>query len=184
MKTPEIERKALIAEINKFIEEAMKMHLVECWTETYKTDPFSYVIDGENNIIWLKAQARQLWEFWQAAKAKNLEGYVVVPLENVRYFSNDGENYEVHQTIEDAKSKAECAIEYYSERLADQLLDPRSDGNFQQISYGVVLAESSYSIDHIVTQKDKDNGDYSYEVGTEIMSLFLVEAAWKGNEDE
>ncbi|WP_277561073.1 hypothetical protein [Acinetobacter beijerinckii] len=82
MKTPEIERKALIAEIDKFIEEAIKMHLVKCWTETYKTDPFSYVIDGENKIIWLKAQARQLWEFWNAAKAheaEKLEGCVVVP---------------------------------------------------------------------------------------------------------
>lgn len=124
------------------------------------------------------------WSMWKRAvnhMQEKLEGCVVVQLENVRYFSNDGENYEIHETIEDAKREAECAIEYYSERLADQQLDPRSDGNFQQISYGVVLAESSYSIDHIVTQQDKDNGDYSYEVSTEIMSLFLAEAARGGN---
>lgn len=114
---------------------------------------------------------------------EKLEGCVVVPLENARYFSNDGENYEIHETLEQAKHEAECAIEHYSERLADQLMDPTSDGNFQQIGYGVILAESSYSINHVVTQDDIDNGDYSYEVGTQIMTLSLVEAARGGNHE-
>ena len=104
------------------------------------------------------------------------EGFVLVPTKSVKYFSNDGENYEIHNTLAEAKREAECAIEHFSERLADQLSDPRSDGNFQDVGYGVVLAQSAYSIDHIVTQDDIDNGDYSYEVGTEIMSLFLAEA--------
>lgn len=123
--------------------------------------------------------------FEQAAKvheAEKLKGCVVVPLENVRFFSNDGENYEIHDNLVQAKDEAVRAIEYYSDRLADQQLDPRSDGNFQQISYGIVLAGSSYSVDHIVTQQDIDDGEYSYDVGTEIMSLFLVEAARGGNE--
>lgn len=115
------------------------------------------------------------------AEAK-LEGCVVVPLENARYFSNDGENYEIHETLEQAKHEAECAIEHYSERLADQEMDPTSDGNFHQIGYGVILAESTYSIDHVVTQEDIDNGDYSYEVGTQIMTLSLEEA--RGGNDE
>ncbi|WHR58407.1 hypothetical protein [Acinetobacter haemolyticus] len=119
------------------------------------------------------------WSMWLKAKAheaKKLEGCVVVPLENARYFSNDGENYEIHETLEQAKHEAECAIEHYSERLADQQMDPTSDGNFHQIGYGVILAESTYSIDHVVTQEDINNGDYSYEVGTQIMTLSLVEA--------
>ncbi|RFC82066.1 hypothetical protein, partial [Acinetobacter sichuanensis] len=32
-----------------------------------------------------------------------------------------------------------------------------------------------YSVDHVVTQEDVDNGTYSYDVGTEIMSFFLNE---------
>ena len=114
---------------------------------------------------------------WQAAQAQAVpEGFVLVPTKNIKYFSNDGENYEIHDTLAEAKHEAECAIEHFSERLADQLSDPRSDGNFNDVGYGIVLAQSAYSIDHIVTQDDIDNGDYSYEVGTEIMSLFLVEA--------
>lgn len=108
--------------------------------------------------------------------------FVLVPTKNIKYFSNDGENYEIHDTLAEAKREAECAIEHFSERLADQLSDPRSDGNFQDVGYGVVLAQSAYSIDHIVTQDDIDNGDYSYEVGTEIMSLFLAEAQEQSHE--
>ncbi|SFS98481.1 hypothetical protein SAMN05444586_101547 [Acinetobacter bohemicus] len=114
---------------------------------------------------------------WQAAQAQTVsEGFVLVPTKNVKFFSHDGENYEVHDTLSGAKHEAKCAIQHYEDMLADQTTDPRSDGNFSQVGYGIVLAESGYSIDHVVTQKDVDKGDYSYEVGTEIMSLFLVEA--------
>ena len=116
-----------------------------------------------------------MWETWQVRAQAVPEGFVLVPTKNIKYFSNDGENYEIHNTLAEAKHEAECAIEHFSERLADQLSDPRSDGNFNDVGYGIVLAQSAYSIDHIVTQDDIDNGDYSYEVGTEIMSLFLVE---------
>ncbi|MFE8306164.1 hypothetical protein V4C87_19635, partial [Acinetobacter baumannii] len=71
--------------------------------------------------------------------------------------------------------EAESAIEWFSEQLADQQLNPECDGNFHQVGYGIILGESGYSIDHVVTQEDVDKGDYSYEVGTQIMSLFLVE---------
>ena len=113
----------------------------------------------------------------QIGKAQAVpEGFVLVLVKNVKYFSNDGENYEIHDTLAEAKHEAECAIEHFSERLADQLCDPREDGNFQNVGYGVVLGTSSYSIDHVVTQEDVENGEYGCEVGTEIMSLFLVEA--------
>jgi len=117
------------------------------------------------------------WNAWQAVKAQAVpEGFVLVPTKSVKYFSNDGENYEIHNTLAEAKHEAECAIEHFSDRLADQECDPRCDGNFHDVGYGVVLAQSAYSLDHVVIQEDIDNGDYSYEVGTEIMSLFLVEA--------
>ncbi len=120
---------------------------------------------------------------WQAAKAQAVpEGFVLLPIKDAKFFSHDGDNYEVHDTLVEAKYEAECAIEHYRERLADQLSDPRSDGNFQDVGYGVVLAKSGYSIDHVVTQADIDKGDYSYEVGTEILSLFLVEAQEQSHE--
>lgn len=145
-----------------------------------------YVSDDESPIaIETYHSLNSGWAMWLKAKAheaKKLEDCVVVPLENALYFSMDGENYEIHDNLVQAKDEAVRAIEYYSDRLADQQLDPRSDGNFQQISYGIVLAGSSYSVDHIVTQQDIDDGEHSYDVGTEIMSLFLVEAARGGNE--
>lgn len=120
---------------------------------------------------------------WQAAQAQTVpEGFILVPIKNVKFFSRDGENYEVHDTLSGAKHEAKCAIQHYEDMLADQTTDPRSDGNFSQVGYGIVLAESGYSIDHVVTQKDVDKGDYSYEVGTEIMSLFLVEAQEQSHE--
>lgn len=126
-------------------------------------------------VMWLRAK--------RDAKAKAVpEGFVLVPTNNIKYFSHDGENYEVHNTLAEAKHEAECAIEIYSERLADQLCNPPEDGNFQKVGYGVVLAESGYSVDHIVTQEDVDNDEYGYDVGTEIMSLFLIEAQEPAND--
>lgn len=154
--------------------------------ESFKTVATAkgWSIDGETtqtNYRFHSLTTQSGWEMWQAAKAVP-EGFVLVPTKSVKYFSNDGENYEIHDTLAEAKREAECAIEHFSERLADQLSDPRSDGNFQDVGYGVVLAQSAYSIDHIVTQDDINNGDYSYEVGTEIMSLFLAEAQEQGHD--
>ncbi len=77
------ERKALVTEIDRFIHEAKKSYIVERWAVSYEnSDPFSHTINDKNEVWWMKAQARQLWEFWQAAKAheaKKLEGCVVVP---------------------------------------------------------------------------------------------------------
>ena len=127
------------------------------------------------------------WEMWSSAqhgaKAQAVpEGFVLVSTKNIKYFSHDGENYEVHKTLAKAKQEAECAIEVYSERLADQLCNPLEDGNFQQVGYGIVLAESGYSVGHIVTQEDVDKGEYGCDVGTEIMSLFLTEAQESAND--
>ena len=120
---------------------------------------------------------------WRAAKAQAVpEGFVLVPTKNVKYFSNDGENYEIHDTLAEAKHEAECAIEYFSERLADQLCDPRDDGNFHDVGYGIVLGTSGYSVDHIVTQEDIDKGEYSCDVGTGIMYLYLIEAQEPAND--
>ncbi|WP_216071465.1 hypothetical protein [Acinetobacter haemolyticus] len=81
--TKDIEREALIAEIDHFINEAKKSYIVERWAVSYEnSDPFSHTINDKNEVWWMKAQARQLWQFWKSAKtheSKKLEGCVVVP---------------------------------------------------------------------------------------------------------
>lgn len=75
------EKETLIAEIERFKEEAMKSYVVSCWAESYtNTDPFGYVIlENENNKVWwLKTQAYQLWEMWQAAKAQMVHQWIDV----------------------------------------------------------------------------------------------------------
>ena len=74
------EKEALIAEIERFKEEAMKSYVVSRWAESYtNTDPFGYVIlKNENNKVWwMKTQAHQLWEMWKAAQAVP-EGFVLI----------------------------------------------------------------------------------------------------------
>lgn len=64
-------KEALIAEINCFKEEALKMHIVQVLADSYtNTSLFDYNIDSDGSVIWYKAQARHLWDFWQAAKAQ------------------------------------------------------------------------------------------------------------------
>ena len=80
--TKDIERKALITEIDHFINEAKKSYIVERWAVSYEnSNPFSHTINDKNEVWWMKAQARQLWEFWQAAKAHAIpEGFVLMPM--------------------------------------------------------------------------------------------------------
>ncbi len=60
-------KEALIAEIERFKEEALKMHIVQVLADSYtNTNLFDYNIDSDGSVIWYKAQARQLWDFWQA----------------------------------------------------------------------------------------------------------------------
>ena len=64
-------KEALITEINNFKKEALKMHIVEVLANTYeRSSLFDYNIDSDGSVIWYKAQARHLWDFWQAAKAQ------------------------------------------------------------------------------------------------------------------
>ena len=47
------------------------MHTVQVLADTYeRSSLFDYDIDSDGSVIWYKAQARQLWDFWQAAKAQ------------------------------------------------------------------------------------------------------------------
>ena len=85
-------REALITEINNFKKEALKMHIVEVLAKTYEhSSLFDHNINADGSVIWFKTQARQLWDFWQAAKAQAVpEGFVLVPERNVHdhYIAN------------------------------------------------------------------------------------------------
>lgn len=75
---------AVIAEIEKFKEEALKMHIVQVLADSYtNTNLFDYNLDSDGSVIWYKAQARQLWDFWQAAKDQAVpEGLILVEKKN------------------------------------------------------------------------------------------------------
>lgn len=190
-----IQKKPTLAEKQEFWAEQLPNFEATYWLPShfeyvvFDMEQGNYVIkDGLNKDfevdateIWHRVNTG--WAMWK--KAINYsrkqaqaapEGFILIPAKCFKFFSHDGDNYEVHDTLLEAKHEADCAIEHFRERLADQLSDPRSDGNFQDVGYGLILGHSNYSIDHVVTQDDIDQGNYPYEVGTEILSLFLVEA--------
>lgn len=95
--TKNIEREALVAEIELFIAKAMKAYVVESWADSYQnTSPFAHVINDRNEVWWMKTQAHQLWQFWQAAKAhqaEKLKGCVVVPKDQTEdWYLDDNAN--------------------------------------------------------------------------------------------
>jgi hypothetical protein len=116
--------------------------------------------------------------FNQAAKAQAVpEGFVLVPKAGAQYFSHDfnGDGFKYHDTLDEAKKEAEVNLDWYRDQVADGR-HVNDMGEFNELSYGLVIGSAEYSIDHVVTQDDIDKGEYSYEVGTEILSLYLSEA--------
>ena len=151
------EREALIAEIEKFKEEALKMYFIESWSESYRTDPFSYAIDDENKIIWMKAQARQLWDFWQQAQKaavpetpKRQGGYYIRDLRrqsgnSMRFWYQAGygtkhKNFFWCATLEEAKKyKGGCDwFEIWHAPYIDSLIEHTVDFQLADRSVGFV----------------------------------------------
>jgi hypothetical protein len=70
----------LEAQIETFKKEAVELWFVPNLADTYKNkDLFSYsIMDGE--VFFMREQARQLWNFWNKAKAQAVpETHIVVP---------------------------------------------------------------------------------------------------------
>ncbi|MDO7511752.1 hypothetical protein [Acinetobacter baumannii] len=70
----------LEAQIETFKKEAMELWFVPNLADTYKNkDLFIYsIIDGE--VFFMREQARQLWSFWNKAKAQAVpDTHIVVP---------------------------------------------------------------------------------------------------------
>lgn len=129
---------------------------------------------GSRYLIGFSADWAIWQEAWQAAQEQMLQ--TLCQDKRNGFFSYDGfGNYSQHDNLLEAKREAELAIDYFADQLSDGLFHPDGNGNFQDVGYGVILGTSSYSVDHVVTQDDVDNGEYSYPVGTEILSLNLVD---------
>ena len=124
------------------------------------------------------------WCTWQAAKAQAVpEGFVLVPRAGAQYFSHDfnGDGFKYHDTLDEAKKEAEANLDWYRDQVADGR-HVNDMGEFNELSYGLVIGSAEYSIDHVVTQDDIDKGESKYEVGTEILSLYLSEAQDQTND--
>jgi len=69
----DIQKEKLIAEIENFKTEILKIQVVKVWAESHSnSDPFKHVILEKEDckVWWMEAQAHQLWETWLAAKAQ------------------------------------------------------------------------------------------------------------------
>lgn len=89
------QRGALIAEVAAFKKECMELWFVPNLADTYKNkDLFSYsIIDDE--VFFMREQARQLWAFWNKAKANAVpEGSVLVLESEIETFWQDDEEPE------------------------------------------------------------------------------------------
>jgi hypothetical protein len=111
------------------------------------------------------------------------EGFVLVPRAGAQYFSHDfnGDGFKYHDTLDEAKKEAEANLDWYRDQVADGR-HVNDMGEFNELSYGLVIGSAEYSIDHVVTQDDIDKGESKYEVGTEILSLYLSEAQDQTND--
>lgn len=190
LETKMINSEQLKAEIEQFKTEAMKMHVVQVWAESYKnSDPFGYVITEAIGVFWVKEQARQLWQFWQSTKEQNAEIEALkaklAKYENKRFFSHDfnGDGFQYHDTLEEAKKEAEAGLDWYRDRVAGGH-HVEDDGEFKELCFGVVLASADYNVDEVVTKEHHMNDEWTqYEVGTEILSLDFYEEPVKPSQE-
>ncbi|WP_228200080.1 hypothetical protein [Acinetobacter baumannii] len=65
------EREAIVAQIEEFKKDAMELWFVPELAASYQNmDMFSYSIVGNNEVFFMREQARQLWSFWNKDKAQ------------------------------------------------------------------------------------------------------------------
>ena len=127
----------------------------------------------------------QLWKELQAAKTQAVpEGFVLVPVGHNKFFSHDfnGDGFQYHDTLQEAKNAAEADLDIYRDRVADGNHIAEM-GEFNELAYGVVVGQAEWSVDCVVSADDHKNGEYTqYDIGTEILSLYLSEAQEPAND--
>ncbi|MDR0002190.1 MULTISPECIES: hypothetical protein [Acinetobacter] len=94
------EREALIAQIEEFKKDAMELWFVPDLAESYKNmDMFSYSIVENNEVFFMREQARQLWSFWNKAKAQAVPNEIIneiqswVAVQSIQAMELDGEAF-------------------------------------------------------------------------------------------
>ncbi|MFA2923366.1 hypothetical protein KWE08_05350 [Acinetobacter pittii] len=89
-------KEALIAEIEEFKKECMELWFVPDLSDSYKNmDLFSYSIVAKNEVFFMREQARQLWAFWNKAKAKAVpDSSILVAKSDVKTIWQDDEEPE------------------------------------------------------------------------------------------
>ncbi|MGI3293444.1 hypothetical protein ACRVDH_16570 [Acinetobacter baumannii] len=90
------QRSALIAEVAVFKEECMNLWFVPDLAASYSNrDFFSYSIIEDNQVFFMIEQARQLWAFWNKAKANAVpKGSILVTESEIDTFWQDDEEPE------------------------------------------------------------------------------------------
>lgn len=129
--------------------------------------------NGEDDLERLISTAIQYGE----ACAKRDQGIEGLNSLGVKFFSHDfnGDGFQYHDTLQEAKQAAENDLDIYRDRVADgkHVADM---GEFYELSYGLVIASANYSVDTVVSEEHHQNSEYEkYEIGTEILHLFLEE---------
>lgn len=90
-----LNERELEAQIEVFKKEAMELWFVPDLADTYKNkDLFSYsIMDGE--VFFMREQARQLWTFWNKAKAQAVpETHILVEKSKIETWWQDAEEPE------------------------------------------------------------------------------------------
>ena len=139
--------------------------------------------DRDSNGKYWPDKLNLAWGAWQASKAQAVpEGFVLVPVGHNKFFSHDfnGDGFQYHDTLQEAKNAAKADLDIYRDRVADGNHIAEM-GEFNELSYGIVLGQAEWSVDCVVSADDHKNGEYTqYDIGTEILSLYLSEAQEQG----
>ncbi|MCX0331443.1 hypothetical protein NVT87_11175 [Acinetobacter radioresistens] len=119
------------------------------------------------------------WAMWLRAKRTSNNPYVAK-----KFFSHDfnDDGFKFHDTLKEAEAESELNLDYYRDRVADGR-NVTEMGEFHELCYGVVIGSAGYCVDELVTAEHHRNGKHTkYEIGTEILSLFLEEAEEPAND--
>lgn len=91
-----IAKETLIAEIEEFKKDCMELWFVTDLSDSYKNmDLFSYSIVAKNEVFFMREQARQLWAFWNKAKANAVpDNSILIAKSDVKTIWQDDEEPE------------------------------------------------------------------------------------------
>lgn len=187
----EIQKKPTLAEKQTFWAEQLPNFESKYWLPShfdflaFDMDQGNYVVKDDLDPIY-EEDANEIfhrvntgWAMWK--KAIN---FSKSQLAGQKFFSHDfnGDGFQYHNTLQEAKKAAEADLDIYRDRVADGT-HVADMGEFNELAYGIVVGQAEWSVDCVVGKDDHENGEYTqYEIGTEILSLYLSEAQEPSND--